>query len=192
MIGQFLVGGMIYALALIIIAHLVSRFIGEIYGRALLAIMLVVAGGAYVGFAVAGDAGWLWLLVELVQAVILGAFALLGLRGSPYWLAAGWSIHPIWDVVLHYVGAGHAFAPEAWTIPCASFDLVVAAYVAIAHRFGLTQRNGDDHDRVYTAPTPADHRHRPAISGVAIPAARWKSPSRATARSLTRPVQRGR
>jgi hypothetical protein len=140
-IGQFLLAGAIYALVLVIIAFLLSRFAGDIYGRALLAIMLMVAGGAYVGFAVAGNAGRLWLLAELVQAVILGAFALLGLRGSPYWLAVGWAIHPLWDVVLHYVGAGRAFAPETWTIPCASFDLLVAAYVAIVHRLGLTQRN---------------------------------------------------
>ncbi len=141
MIGQFLLGGAIYALGLVIIAYLVSRFVGEIYGRALLAIMLVVAGGAYVGFAVAGNAGGLWFLAELVQALILGALALLGLRGSPYWLAAGWALHPIWDVLLHYLGAGHAFAPEAWTIACASFDLLVAAYIAITHRLGLTHRS---------------------------------------------------
>lgn len=141
MIGQFLLGGAIYALALVIIAYLVSRFVGEIYGRALLAIMLVIAGGAYVGFAVAGDAGRLWLLAELVEAVILGALALLGLRDSPYWLAGGWAIHLIWDVVLHYVGTGHAFAAEAWTIACASFDLLVAAYITIAHRLGLTDRS---------------------------------------------------
>ena len=141
MIGQFLLGGAVYALALVIIAYLLSRFMGEIYGRALLAIMLVIAGGAYVGFAVAADAGGMWFLAELVQAVVLGALALLGLRGSPYWLAVGWAIHPLWDVVLHYVGAGRAFAPETWTIPCASFDLLVAAYVAIVHRLGLTERN---------------------------------------------------
>jgi uncharacterized protein DUF6010 len=140
-IGPFLLAGAIYALVLVVIAFLLSRFAGDIYGRALLAIMLMVAGGAYVGFAVGGNAGRLWLLAELVQAVILGAFALLGLRGSPYWLAGGWAIHPIWDVVLHYFGAGRAFAPEAWTIPCASFDLLVAAYIAIAHRLGLTQRD---------------------------------------------------
>jgi hypothetical protein len=142
-IGQFLLGGAIYALGLVIIAYLLSRFVGEIYGRALLAIMLVVAGGAYVGFAVAGNAGGLWFLAELVQALILGALALLGLRGSPYWLAGGWAIHPIWDVLLHYLGAGHTFAPEAWTIACASFDLLVAAYIAITHRLGLTHRSGE-------------------------------------------------
>ena len=141
MIEQFLLGGAINALALVIIAHLLSRSVGEIYGRALLAIVLVIAGGAYVGFAVAGNASGLWFLAELVQAVALGAFALLGLRGSPYWLAAGWAIHPLWDVVLHYLGAGHAFAPEAWAISCVSFDLLVAAYIALAHRLGLTGRS---------------------------------------------------
>ena len=141
MIGQFLLGGAINALALVILAYLLSRYVGEIYGRALLAIVLVIAGGAYVGFAVAGNASGLWFLAELVQAVALGAFALLGLRGSPYWLAAGWAIHPLWDVVLHYLGAGHAFAPEAWAISCVSFDLLVAAYIALAHRLGLTGRS---------------------------------------------------
>ena len=141
MIEQFLLGGAINALALVILAYLLSRYVGEIYGRALLAIVLVIAGGAYVGFAVAGNASGLWFLAELVQAVALGAFALLGLRGSPYWLAAGWAIHPLWDVVLHYIGAGHAFAPEAWAISCVSFDLLVAAYIALAHRLGLTGRS---------------------------------------------------
>jgi hypothetical protein len=140
MIGQFLLGGAINALALVVVAYLLSRYVGEIYGRALLAIVLVIAGGAYVGFAVAGNASGLWFLAELVQAVALGAFALLGLRGSPYWLAAGWAIHPLWDLVLHYVGAGHAFAPEAWAISCVSFDLLVAAYIALAHRLGLTRQ----------------------------------------------------
>jgi hypothetical protein len=141
MIGQFLLGGAVNALALVILAYLLSRSVGEIYGRALLAIVLVIAGGAYVGFAVAGNASGLWFLAELLQAVALGAFALLGLRGSPYWLAAGWAIHPLWDVVLHYLGAGHAFAPEAWAISCVSFDLLVAAYIALAHRLGLTGRS---------------------------------------------------
>ena len=126
---------------MVIIAYLVSRFFGEIHGRALLAIMLVIAGGAYVGFAVAGNAGGLWLLAELAQALVLGVLALLGLRGSPLWLAGGWLIHPVWDVVVHYLGAGHAFAPEAWTIACASFDPLVAAYIAMAHRLGPADRS---------------------------------------------------
>lgn len=85
------------------------------------------------GFAVAGNASGWWFLAEIVQAVARGAVGLLGLRGSPQWLAAAWVVHPLWDVLLHYLGAGHAFAPESWAISCVSFDLTVAAYIAIAY-----------------------------------------------------------
>jgi uncharacterized protein DUF6010 len=135
MLGQFLLGGAVNALVLVALAALLSRFVGEIYGRSLLAIVLFIAGGAYVGFAVGAGASGLWFLAEFVQAVGIGALGLLGLRGSPYWLAAGWAVHPVWDVVLHYVGAGHAFAPEPWVIACVSFDLIIAAYIAVAYRW---------------------------------------------------------
>src|SRR3712207_6878689 len=46
----------------------------------------------------------IWTLVELAQVIVFGALALLGLRGSPYWIAAGWALHPFWDVVVHYLG----------------------------------------------------------------------------------------
>ena len=49
----------------------------------------------------AGGASGLWFLAEVGQAVALGALGLLGLRGSPYWLAAAWAVHPVWEVVLH-------------------------------------------------------------------------------------------
>ena len=75
----------------------------------------------------------IWTLVELAQAIVFGAIALLGLRGSPWWLAAGWALHPLWDVVLHYIGPGYSFAPITYTIPCHSFDLLVAAYIAIGY-----------------------------------------------------------
>jgi hypothetical protein len=137
MIGQFLLGGAINAAVLALIAFLLSRLAGDIYGRSLLAIFLFIAGGAYVGFAVAGNAGGLWFLAEIVQAVILGAIGLAGLRGSPYWLAAGWAVHPFWDLLLHYLGAGHEFAPEPWAIACISFDLLLAGYIVVAYRTGL-------------------------------------------------------
>jgi hypothetical protein len=49
----------------------------------------------------------------------------------PYWIAAGWAAHPLWDFPLHYLGPGHSFAPESWAIACVSFDLVVAVYIVI-------------------------------------------------------------
>ena len=137
MVVQSLIGGVVNAAALVLVAFLLSRFAGELTGRALLAIVLVVAGRAYLGFAVAGGASGAWVGAEFLQSIALGVFALLGLRGSGWWLAAGWALHPLWDVPLHYLGAGHAFAPAPWAIACLSFDLLVAAYLAVralAHR----------------------------------------------------------
>ena len=128
-----LVEGAILAVPLILIAFLLSRFIRDIIGRSLLVIFLFAAAGAYFGFALLAAPGPIWVLAELVQVIIFGVIALLGLRGSPWWLAAGWALHPLWDVVLHYVGPGHSFAPITYTIPCLSFDLLVAAYTAIAY-----------------------------------------------------------
>jgi hypothetical protein len=127
-----LVEGAILAVPLILIAFLLSRFIRDIIGRSLLVVFLFAAAGAYFGFALLAAPGPIWVLAELVQVIIFGAIALLGLRGSPWWLAAGWALHPLWDVVLHYVSPGHSFAPITYTIPCLSFDLLVAAYIAIA------------------------------------------------------------
>jgi hypothetical protein len=118
---------------LIVIAFLLSRFTRDIIGRSLLVIFLFTAAGAYFGFAIAAGAGPIWTFVELVQVIIFGTMALLGLRGSPWWLAAGWALHPLWDVGLHYIGPGRSFAPVTYAIACISFDLVVAAYIAIAY-----------------------------------------------------------
>jgi hypothetical protein len=128
---------------LIVIAFLLSRFTRDIVGRSLLVIFLFVAAGAYFGFTLLAAPGPIWLLAELVQVIVFGTMALLGLRGSPWWLVAGWALHPLWDVVLHYLGPGHSFASITYTIPCLSFDLLVAAYIAIAygliggHRLGF-------------------------------------------------------
>jgi hypothetical protein len=94
--------GAIGGAVLAVIAFLLSRFTMEIYGRALLAIFLFAAAGAYFGFAVLAGAGPIWTLVELVGVIVFGVMALLGLRDSAWWLAVGWALHPLWDVVLHY------------------------------------------------------------------------------------------
>ena len=136
MLTTYLLGGLVNAAVLVLLAYLLSRFAGDTYGRALLAIILFIAGGVYVGFAVAAGASGAWFLAEMMQAIALGVLGLLGLRGSPYWLAAGWALHPLWDFVLHYLGSGREFAPESWAIACVSFDLLVAAYIAVVAVLG--------------------------------------------------------
>ena len=137
MTAQVFVGllaeGAILAVPLIVIAFLLSRFTRDLVGRSLLVVFLFAAAGAYFGFALLAAPGPIWVIAELVQVIVFGAIALLGLRGSPWWLAAGWVLHPLWGVVLYYIGPGYSFAPITYTIPCLSFDLLVAAYIAIAY-----------------------------------------------------------
>jgi len=47
-------------------------------------------------------------------------------------VVAGWTIHPVWDIALHYAGPGRAFAPEWYTTSCLTYDLMVAGVAAIA------------------------------------------------------------
>ncbi len=67
----------------------------------------------------------------MAGVVIYSGMGLTGLRGSLWWLVAGWALHPLWDMGLHYAGPGRSFAPILeYVIPCLSFGLVVAAYTA--------------------------------------------------------------
>ncbi len=143
-----LINGAIFAtVAVIVPAFLLSRFTRDIIGRSVLVIFLFIAAGAYFGFATLGrellDTQPIWTLVEIAQVIVFGAIGLLGLRGSPYWIAVGWVLHPFWDVVVHYIGPGHAFTPWTYAIACISFDWLVALYIVIAYGLGLVgERRG--------------------------------------------------
>jgi len=91
---------------------------------------LVVASLAYMIFSVHGRAGAGWIGLELLGVAIYGSVAFPGLRGSPWWLAAGWALHPVWDIALHYFGGGAAFAPRPYALACLAWDPIVAVYIA--------------------------------------------------------------
>jgi hypothetical protein len=138
LIVPVLINGAIFAtVAVIVPAFLLSRFTRDIIGRSVLVIFLFVAAGAYFGFATLGrevvDTQPIWMLVELAQVVVIGTLGLLGLRGSPYWIAAGWALHPFWDYVVHYIGPGHSFTPWTYAIACIGFDWLIAIYIVIAY-----------------------------------------------------------
>ncbi len=133
LIVGLLINGVAYAAIFIVVALLISRFAGEIVWRAFLVLFMFIAAGLYIVFAVRAGEGTLWLVGELVGVAIFGGVALLGLRGSLWWIVAAWALHPLWDVGLHYLGPGRSFAPETYTIACLSFDLLVAAYIALVY-----------------------------------------------------------
>ncbi len=142
LIVPVLINGAIFAtVAVIVPAFLLSRFTRDIVGRSVLVIFLFIAAGAYFGFATLGrdvlHTQPIWMLVEIAQVIAFGTLALLGLRGSPYWLAAGWALHPFWDVVVNYIGPGNAFTPWTYAIACISFDWLIAIYIVIFYGFGL-------------------------------------------------------
>jgi hypothetical protein len=81
-----LINGAVFAtVAVIVPAFLLSRFTRDIAGRSVLAIFLLIAAGAYFGFATVGrdvvGSDQIWILIELAQAIVFGVLALLGLRG---------------------------------------------------------------------------------------------------------------
>ncbi|HEV2835022.1 MAG TPA: DUF6010 family protein [Pyrinomonadaceae bacterium] len=135
LIRVVLTEGAIAGLVVSAIAFLLSRFVKDIVGRTLLATVLFAAAGAYFGFAFNESTPRVWVLIELLQVVAFGTLGLYGWRGSPYWLALGYALHPLWDFGVHHVGPGWTFAPLRYVIACVSFDWVVAAYIFIAYRW---------------------------------------------------------
>ena len=122
-----LAGGAVYGASLAFVAIAIPRAT-----RYVLATVLTVAALAYVPFAIAADAGAVRVAVELTGAGIFAYAARRGIRGSAWWLVAGFALHPIWDGALHLAGAGRSVAPEWYATSCLSYDLAVAAIGAIA------------------------------------------------------------
>ena len=126
------------------------------------ALGLLVAAVVYPVFALAGGAGWVWLGIELVGVALFGALCWRPLwnaraagvldvteRTGTTLVAAGWALHPLWDVALHASGAGAlpdapgAMHVPAWYPPaCVTFDWVVASAVWMAVRRRQAARGG--------------------------------------------------
>jgi hypothetical protein len=134
LIRAVLIEGAIGGIVLSVLAFVLSRFVKDIVGRTLLATVLFAAAGAYFGFAFNPTTSRIWVVIELLQVVAFGVLGLYGWRGSPYWLALGYALHPVWDFGVHYLGPGSSFAPMQYAISCISFDWIVAAYIVIAYR----------------------------------------------------------
>ena len=148
LIRAVLIEGAIGGVVLSIIAFLLSRFVKDIVGRTLLATVLFAAAGAYFGFAFNETTPRIWVLIELLQVIAFGTLGLYGWRGSPYWLALGYLLHPLWDFGVHHIGPGRSFAPVPYVFACVSFDWVVAAYIFIAYRlFDLASRRAPSRAR---------------------------------------------
>ncbi|TNE50583.1 MAG: hypothetical protein EP343_07810 [Deltaproteobacteria bacterium] len=96
---------------------------------------LVLAAVIYIGFSAAwGNASWTG--IEALGVLAYGVFYLLAVRHSLLWLAAGWALHPTWDLALHLLGPGHHIVPTWYAIACVSFDFAVALYIVYRYKIG--------------------------------------------------------
>lgn len=123
---QMLIGGAVNGAVLALLTLASPRLT-----RKLLFAVLVFAAVMYVVFWHSHGSP-AWLAIELAGIAVYGAIGARGLKGSPWWLVAGWLAHPLWDIALHYTGPGRAFAPVDYTVPCLTYDVAVAVIVAIA------------------------------------------------------------
>lgn len=82
------------------------------------------------GWFVARDhAATSWLWVELLGLAIYAAFAVLGLKNSPWFLVIGIAGHGLaWDS-WHYKNS--AYTPNWYAVACFLVDIALAAYVAL-------------------------------------------------------------
>jgi hypothetical protein len=123
-IATILLAGAVGGALSVLIAHLARR-----HTRAILATVLIGAAAFYILFAARAGAGTAWIVAEVIGVSIYGGMGIAGVRGSLWWMAAGWALHPVWDMGLHYFGPGHAFAPEPYAIACLSWDWLTTAYI---------------------------------------------------------------
>ena len=91
-------------------------------GTGLLVTALVYVALAWWG----GEEGWLRIEGTGVMAAYL--FVLLSRKYGRWALGAGWLLHPVWDLVLHYWGPGAAFVSPVYVWGCVSFDLLVGGF----------------------------------------------------------------
>lgn len=93
-----------------------------------LAISLVAAAVIYIALALIWG-NIKWVFIETAGLAVYGIFVWASIRHSGYWLALGWLLHPIWDIILHLLGPGRIVAPEWYVIACVPFDFLIAGYI---------------------------------------------------------------
>lgn len=98
--------------------------------RQIFAYGLIAVSFVYVALSGRSDNPTVWLGFEMTGVAIFGSLAMLSVIGSPWWLIAGYALHPIWAIVFHYIGTGSAFVPKEYVLANAGFDVALATYLA--------------------------------------------------------------
>jgi hypothetical protein len=118
--------GIVLGLAFVLLVHSVPPQPARQLIALFLAFTACVYGGALLAQSVPGQVAGL----ELLLSAVVFACAVVGLRASTPYLAAGYVLHGAWDLLHHPRAVPTRVAP--WFPPlCAAFDFVVAVALLI-------------------------------------------------------------
>jgi len=123
-----------------IIALLLFYFSIKIFPKSYLSIWssgLIIAAVIYCIFALVGK-NYDWLSIEFLGVLLYSIPALLSRRYSKYWLALGWVLHVLWDVLIHHNGHP-GFVPSWYPGLCIGFDLSIAGAILWSIRKGKVE-----------------------------------------------------
>jgi len=100
---------------------------------AILAILLAVIAGVYIGIGLMVSESFL-VTLETVVAVFFGFLALTGLLLSPAILALGYFLHGLWNLAHH---PRYLRSPGPWWYKplCLTYDWLVAVLIIIRYQF---------------------------------------------------------
>ncbi|MFI5167137.1 MAG: DUF6010 family protein [Thermoanaerobaculales bacterium] len=110
------------------VAHCALRRRGA--ARQLIALFLALIAGVYCGALLAQSVPGHFVALELAIAGAVFACAVVGLRASTPYLAAGYVLHGAWGL-LHYPNAVPTRVSRWFPPMCAAFDFVVAVALLI-------------------------------------------------------------
>jgi hypothetical protein len=117
--------GLLFAIGLIVLSRWSKSKPARLAAYALIAVSFI-----YVGFAIRSEEPSTWIGFEMTGVAVFGTLAGMSIVGSPWFVVAGFLLHPVWALYIHYTGAGSEFAPAPFVIANAAFDVVAGLYVA--------------------------------------------------------------
>lgn len=91
------------------------------------AVALIIAASIYLGFSLLSQ-NTTWIFTETVGTITFSLIAFIGVKFSPWFLAMGWLIHPVWDLLIdnHKLTT---FVPYWYPTFCIGYDIVIALYI---------------------------------------------------------------
>ncbi len=127
--------GLVFALGLVAFCRWSGAAAQRIAAYALIALCFL-----YVGFAFRAEESGAWVGFEMTGVAVFGTLAGMSIIGSPWWVVAGFALHPLYAIYFHYVGAASQFAPAPFVIANAAFDVATALFVAYAALRGARKK----------------------------------------------------